>query len=149
MDIFTSSTAMIGVIGCIGLAGWSMGRLQGLAGQGQVTSDLLETDCCPETTGITSEPPALTGLDASHCHGQFRDTAMALSDMHAEITKFRRREQVLATLYTEVAMFDRRSSRQLAQSRNVDPLGTQPAAETPDPVLAPQPSPGASTLTRV
>jgi hypothetical protein len=174
MDLLANPSALIGLIGCIGLAGWSMGRWQGLTAHAQADDDLSEMQHSPQSSAITSDPPAFTGLHTPNANAGLRDTAMTLSDMHAEITRFRHREQVLATLDTEAVVFDRRSSGRLALCRDIDALGTprchgllvddvpcqclqgcgdqvvaQPATATSGPVSMPQPSPGVSSLTRV
>jgi hypothetical protein len=174
MDLFANPSALIGLIGCIGLAGWGMGRWQGLSAHAQAAEDLPETHRSPETRAITSDPPAPIDLHAPHTNRGLRDTAVTLSDLHAEITRFRHHEQVLATLETEAVMFDRRSSGQLALCRDVGAVGTprchdmvvddvpchclqgcgnqvvaEPATASPEPVPMAQPSPGASPFTRV
>jgi hypothetical protein len=174
MDLLASPSALIGLIGCIGLAGWSMGRWQGLTAHAQAADDLLETHRGPQARAITPDPPAFTGLQTPTANAGLRENAITLSDMHAEITRFRHREQVLATLKTEAAIFDQRASGQLEVCRTLgalgslhfkelvvedvscrclqvsgDPVVAQPTMTSPAAVSMAQPSPGASPLTRV
>lgn len=174
MDLLASPSALIGLIGCIGLAGWSMGRWQGLTANAQAADDLPETHRDPQARAITPDSSAFTGLHTLNANAGLRETAITLSDMHAEVTRFRHREQVLATLNTEAAIFDQRALRQLEACRTMgalssqhcqekvvedvschclqgggDPVVAQPTMTSPAPVSMAQPSPGASPLTRV
>lgn len=107
MDVSTGPAALGGMMMCVALASWALGRWQG----GVVTvdepgsGDLAGPDAVPHGT-VRLRPAAAPAAPCQHAAREERHVALAgaasLGELHAEITAYRRAEQVLARVEGEV-----------------------------------------------
>ncbi|MBA4043063.1 MAG: hypothetical protein C0471_01380 [Erythrobacter sp.] len=161
MDILANAAVWVGAGCLVALAGWAMGRWQGLVGRGDAaTSDhSLQT----VTASGADKPRATVARAVGTAVADQADNAISLCELHEEVTALRHREQILATLAPDALMMDRRG-RAVAERATAIPSGSasdnrqdcprlpsQPPkrAAMAQPRATPQPSPGASPLTRV
>lgn len=103
MDIAGGPAALGGVMMCVALAAWTLGRWQG----GLVTADncgaLAPDEAGPVRQGVAAALPVSAAADpCQHAaraeHKAALATASSLGDVHAEISAYRRAEQVLVGL---------------------------------------------------
>lgn len=101
MDIAGGPAVLGGIMLCVALAAWSLGRWQG--GLVLVEDRSAPGDADPQPAGDARLGPSSVsttpGLDASRAeHGMALAAAVSLGDMRAEISAYRRAEQVLSDL---------------------------------------------------
>lgn len=137
MEIFANPSAFVGAGSCIAVAGWIMGRWHGIAVQSPAAPDQ------PDLLQVSGEASAKAGIAAATARKAQTDTAdhaIALNELHDEITALRRRERVLASLPSDGFVLENTVSA--ARNRSTIAISAAPSTVA-------QPSLGASSLTRV
>lgn len=137
MEIFANPAAFVGAGSCIAVAGWIMGRWHGIAVQSPAAPDQ------PDLLQVSGEASAKAGIAAATARKAQTDTAdpaIALNELHDEITALRQRERVLANLSSHAFVLE--NTVPAARNRGNIAISSAPQAVA-------QPSPGASSLTRV
>ncbi len=110
MEFMANPTLLGGTTGVLMVAAWALGRWQAspaLSSDGPVALPLQREPETPPMTPQARMPDP--GLDQQHSRPEgavASDIAISLCDLHAEISAFRRREQVLATLASDALMLD-------------------------------------------
>lgn len=159
MEMFVSPAGLIAVMSCMVLTGWTLGRWQGGARR------------IPSAVPVFNDTRALSHLpDTQISRAETAANAMSLCDLHAEVTAFRRRERVLASVAPDALHLGLPSVAALGKHNWAKTHGAShcPILESSAPVCicgadcgrplrAPsvvqikvvQPSPGWSPLTRV
>jgi hypothetical protein len=102
MEYLAAPAALWGLISCIALGAWALGRWQGGAGWAANMPVALPPPRDPRAAQALAEAkpstpvsnPAQRRIDGLHA----LDSAISLGDLHDEISAFRRREQIFATL---------------------------------------------------
>ena len=169
MDHFANPATLAGLIMCVAIAAWAVGRWQALvAGQGGDPA-LTGPTITPRTDATATQSlPALCQQDASGEGLRALEGGLSLGELHAEVTAFRQRERVLATIPPESLRFDRPSVRRdqacrigltgmpicpvpgAAQGACREYCGDRRMADPPRPkASASQPAPEPSSFTRV
>ena len=107
MDVFGGPAALGGIIVCVALGAWMLGRLQGgvapaadrESGAAPVAASRPQVRFDQAHDGADLAIPCQQAAQAQRRGAP--DTAYALGDLHAEISAYRRAEQVLAGLGRE------------------------------------------------
>jgi hypothetical protein len=106
LDIAGGPAALGGMMMCVALAAWSLGRWQG----GLVTDENRRSAAASEADRLVTDNPGIypSSAPAAPCQNAARAerdvelaSATSLGDMHAEISAYRRDEQVLAALKSD------------------------------------------------
>ena len=107
MDISAGPAALGGMMMCVALASWALGRWQGgvVALEDADSGDLADPVAAPRIA-VRLSPAAVPAAPCQHAAREERHVALAgaasLGELHAEITAYRRAEQVLARVEGEV-----------------------------------------------
>jgi hypothetical protein len=164
MDIFANPVALAGVVSCAVLAGWAVGRWHGF-----IAAAIYEANPPASHHQPAFAHGAPSGGEPAGTYGATMgthplDNAIALNELHAEITAFRHREMVLASLDSDPVLTDRQAAAATGvHDRVISPrlphrawpgcaITINRAKQTPPEATPPkrlQPSPGWSSLTRV
>lgn len=174
MDLFASPAVLGGIMICVALAAWTVGRWQG--GLAPSARDRREARAAPALPALVHEAPDLRRggqPDATPCQHAAQaerrgalEAAASLGDLHAEVSAYRRAQQVLSGMEREqldlvlVAAGGGRECRYIGISgqptcpihdsaRPGAVCGSGCAGFDPRQPRAVQPSPGLSDLTRV
>jgi hypothetical protein len=112
MVFLAAQAALWGLISCVALGAWALGRWQ--AGAGWAANSLagLSSPRDPQIVPALAEAKAST-LASIPAQGRddgphALDSAISLGDLHDEISAFRRREQIFATLAPGALLLDQR-----------------------------------------
>lgn len=112
MDYLATPAAWWGLISCVALGAWALGRWQSGAGLAANMPLELPPQRDPQTAPTLPEAKSLTpeSIPAQrrddHLHAL--DSAISLGDLHDEISAFRRREQIFATHAPGALLLDQR-----------------------------------------
>lgn len=110
MDFMANPTLLGGTTGVLMLAAWALGRWQAspaLSSNGPAALPLPREPETPRMTHQARMPGPVLYQQHSRPEGAVAsDMAISLCDLHAEISAFRRREQVLATFTPDALMLD-------------------------------------------
>lgn len=167
MDFFGGPAALGGIIMCVALGAWILGRWQGMVVSAGRTRDSvrdLRTSPSDHAAPDQNERPApfpCQQATVAERRGAL-DVALSLGELHAEVSAYRRAEQVLADFAGDQLHLPARRSGARAECRYVGLTG-QPTCAMPAavrracaegdgcnaPPLAVQPSAFGSDFTRV
>ena len=168
-----------GLILCIAWGAWALGRWQGEQVRPDVPIAAEHPATLPQSETENPARAVGTGGPASPCQQNARDERLcalqdnlSLADLHDEVSAYRHREQVFATLAPGALRFGRVEDPEMQECRYIgltgQPIcpapgaarlactkgcGIQPGADlpafVPAEIRADQPSPGGSAFTRV
>ena len=108
MDIPGGPAALAGMMMCVGLAAWTLGRWQGSA-MAVVDRAAAATGEAAARLALAIRPPHAPARPSCHCsacasadyRGEELASASALGAMHEEISAYRRAEQILCDLSSD------------------------------------------------
>ena len=168
MDIFGGPAALGGIIMCVALGGWMLGRWQGgvaPAADQEIGADGAQQDRCG-TVPDKAEPGIPCQQAAQAERRGALEAVSALGELHAEVSAYRRAQQVLAGMARDqldlvlVASHTGQVCRYIgvsgqptcpmpAAARHGTACGSDCTTFRPLPQNAVQPSPVLSDFTRV
>ena len=106
MDLFGGPAALGGIIMCVALAAWTLGRWQGMALSTDTTCDPAgdaQPLSCDHAAAIKDHrPPPIPCQQAAQADRRGAlDVAVSLGELHAEVSAYRRAQQVFAGLASD------------------------------------------------
>lgn len=121
MDVFLSPAGLVAAMCCVALAGWALGRWQGK--ERLLGAQVSGPDTLPAAPGgAKPKLPTLSAIAQTDL-GVASDNAISLSDLHDEVTAFRRRERVFATLAPATLCLDPQSPDALNDHFRIERAG--------------------------
>lgn len=155
MDYLASPAWLGGIMACIALSAWTVGRWQGAAALTRETPGAPSPSYSPPRLAPSREPLATVATLPRHTDAETeRQGALgqtdSLTDLHAEVSAYRRQERIFALLADDAFRVDQSRTGEGADGRFMEPTLTVHSARiAPIAEPAPQPSLGCGPFTLV